>query len=104
MSPDPRGSLSQMRYMELLLFHVRPGKERQWTEVVSMAKAGYEKGVPGAHWRMFEQIFGGESGTYLLMISHKSLAEIEKGFADDKQLEPAMGQESIKKFGDLYAE
>jgi hypothetical protein len=104
MSLHPRADLSQMRYMELLLFHVRPGKERQWTEVVKMAKAGYEKGVPGAHWGMFEQIFGGESGTYLLMISHKTLAEIDKGFADDKQFDAAMGEEGLKKFGDLYAE
>jgi hypothetical protein len=104
MSLHPRADLSQMRYMELLLFHVRPGKERQWTEVVKMAKAGYEKGVPGAHWGMFEQIFGGESGTYLLMISHRTLAEIDKGFADDKQFDAAMGEEGLKKFGDLYAE
>jgi hypothetical protein len=104
MSLHPRADLSQMRYMELFLFHVRPGKERQWAEVVKMAKAGYEKGVPGAHWGMFEQIFGGESGTYLLMISHKTLAEIDKGFADDKQFDAAMGEEGLKKFGDLYAE
>ena len=104
MSLHPRADLSQMRYMELLLFHVRPGKERQWAEVVKMAKAGYEKGVPGAHWGMFEQIFGGESGTYLLMISHRTLAEIDKGFADDKQFDAAMGEEGLKKFGDLYAE
>jgi hypothetical protein len=104
MSLHARADLSQMRYMELLLFRVRPGKEKQWTEVVNMAKAGYEKGVPGAHWGMFEQIFGGDGGTYLLFISHKTLAEIDKGFADDKQFEAAMGQDGMKKFGDLYAE
>ena len=104
MSLHPRADLSQMRYMELLLFRVRPGKEKQWIEVVNMAKAGYEKGVPGAHWGTFEQIFGGEGGTYLLLISHKTLAEIDKGFADDKQFEAAMGEDGMKKFGDLYAE
>jgi hypothetical protein len=45
MSLHPRADLSQMRFMALVLFHVRPGKEKQWTEVVNMAKAGYEKGV-----------------------------------------------------------
>jgi len=104
MSLHPRADLSQMRYMELILFRVRPGKEKQWTEVVNMAKAGYEKGVPGAHWGMFEQIYGGEGGSYLLLISHKTLAEIDKGFADDKQFEAAMGEDGMKKFGDLYAE
>jgi hypothetical protein len=84
-SLHPRADLSQMRFMALVLFHVRPGKEKQWTEVVNMAKAGYEKGVPGAHWGMFQQLYGGDSGTYLLLISHKTLAEIDKGFAEDKQ-------------------
>jgi hypothetical protein len=43
-----------------------------------MAKAGDEKGVPGAHWGMFEQLYGGDSGTYLLLMSHKNLDEIDK--------------------------
>jgi len=77
MSLHPRAELSQMRYMATVLF---PGKDKQWTEVVNMAKAGYEKGVPGAHWGMFQQLYGGDSGTYLLLISHKNLAEIDKGW------------------------
>jgi len=104
MSLRPRADLSQMRYMAVVLFKVRPGKEKQWNEVVKMAKAGYEKGVPGAHWGMFQQLYGGDSGTYLLLISHKTLAEIDKGFTEDKQFEAAMGEDGMKKFGEMYAE
>jgi hypothetical protein len=42
-----------------------PGRIGKWTEVVKMAKAGYEKGVSDAHWDMFEQVYGGDGGTYL---------------------------------------
>ena len=104
MSLHPRADLSQMRYMALSLFHVRPGREKQWAEVVKMAKAGYEKGVPNAHWAMFEEVYGADSGTYLLLTSHKNLAEIDKGFAEDKQFETAMGEEGMRKFGELYTE
>jgi hypothetical protein len=104
MSLHPRADLSQMRYMAVVLFKVRPGKEKQWTEVVNMAKTGYEKGVPGAHWGMFQQVYGGDSGTYLLLISHKTLAEIDKGFTEDKQFEAAMGEDGMKKFSEMYAE
>jgi hypothetical protein len=104
MSLRPRADLSQMRYMAISSFHVRNGKDKQWTEVVKMAKAGYEKGVPDAHWGMFEEMFGGDSGTYLLLVSHKTLAEIDKGFAEDKQFEAAMGEDGMKKFEELYAE
>jgi hypothetical protein len=104
MSLRPRADLSQMRFMELILFHVRPGKQEQWSEVVKMAKAGYEKGIPDSHWGMFEQMYGADGGTYLLMTSHKSLAEIDKSLLDDKQFIAAMGEDGMKKFNALYAE
>lgn len=104
MSLRPRADLSQMRYMEVSLYHVRPGKDSQWTEVVKMAKAGYEKAAPESHWGMFEQVYGGDGGTYLLLSSHKTLAEIDKGFGEDKAFEAAMGADGMKKFSDLYAE
>jgi hypothetical protein len=104
MSLRARADLSQMRYMEVSLYHVRPGKESQWAEVVKMAKSGYEKAVPDSHWGMFQEVYGGDGGTYLLLISHKALAEIDKGFGEDKDFEAAMGADGMKKFGDLYAE
>lgn len=102
MSLRPRPDLSQMRYLELTLFHVRPGKEKEWSEVVKIVKAGYEKAVPGAHWGMFQELYGGEGGTYLVLTSHKSLAEIDQGFADDKQFEAALGEDGMKKLDELY--
>jgi len=103
MSLRPRPDLSQMRYLEATLFHVRPGKAKEWSEVVKMAKAGYEKGVPEAHWGMFEQVYGGDGGTYLLLSAHKSLAEIDKGFAEGKQFESAIGEDGMKKLNELFA-
>jgi hypothetical protein len=103
MSLRPRADLSQMRFMEALLFHVRPGKNKEWGEVVKMAKAGYEKGVPESHWGMFEEVYGGDGGTFLLLISHKSLAEIDKGFAADKDFAAAIGEEGMKKLDELFA-
>jgi hypothetical protein len=104
MSLRARADLSQMRYMEVSQYHVRPGKQAQWAEVVKMAKAGYEKAVPDSHWGMFEEVYGGDGGSYLLLSSHKTLAEIDKGFGEDKQFEAAMGADGMKKFDDLYAE
>jgi hypothetical protein len=104
MSLHARADLSQARFMEINLFHVRPGKEQQWAEVVKMAKAGYEKGLPEAHWGMFEEVYGAEAGTYLLLISHKSLAEIDKGLLDSKKFGEAVGEEGMKKLNELFAE
>lgn len=103
MSLRPRADLSQMRYLEAIVYHVRPGHDKEWTEVVKMAKAGYEKSVPGSHWGMFEEVYGGDGGTYLLLVSHKSLTEIDRGFAENKQFEAAMGEDGMKKLNELFA-
>ncbi len=104
LSFNPHPDLSEFRYMDVEVFHVRPGKEKEWTEVVKMVKAAYEKAVPEAHWGMFREMFGGDGGTYLLLSGHKTLAEIDKGFAQDKAFEAAMGAGGMKKLDELYAD
>jgi hypothetical protein len=48
-------------------------------------------------------LYGGDGGTYLLLSAHKTLAEIDRGFADDKLFEAAMGKEGMTKFSELIA-
>lgn len=100
-SMNPHADLSEFRYFEFTVFHVKPGKDKEWEEVVKMAKAGYQKGIPDAHWGMFTEVYGGNGGTYLLITGHKTLAEIDKGFADDKKFMEAMGEEGMKKFSQM---
>jgi len=104
MSLRPRADLSQFRYMEVSSYHVKPGKEKEWAEVVKIVKTTYEKSIPDAHWGMFEMLYGGEAGTYLVLSGHKSLAEIDQSFGQGKAFEAAVGEEGMKsldqKFGD----
>lgn len=85
MSLRPRADLSQFRYMDVSSYHVKPGKGKEWAEVVKMVKAAYEKGVPDVHWGVFEMMYGGEGGMYLVLSGHKSLAEIDQSFAQGKR-------------------
>jgi hypothetical protein len=102
-SLKPRADLSQFRYMEVSVYHVRPGKTKDWEEAVKLVKAGYEKGVPDAHWGMFQVTYGADGGEYVVLTGHKDLAEIDKGFADGKQFGAAMGEEGMKKLEELVA-
>ena len=52
---------------------------------------------------MFAQLYGGDGGTYLVLTSHKSLTEIDKGLLDDKQFVAAMGEDGMKKLSELVA-
>jgi hypothetical protein len=104
MSLRPLADVSQMRYMEVSLYHVRPGHGREWNELVKLVKAAYEKGVPGSHWGLFEQVFGGDGGSYLVLTARKTLAEVDHGFqVENKQFEAAMGAEGMKKLEELVA-
>jgi hypothetical protein len=101
MSLRPVADLSKMRYMEISSYHVRPGRTKEWAEAVKMVKDAYDKGVPGSHWGMFEQRYGGDGGVYLVLTSHKTLAEIDRGFAESKQYQAAMGEDGMKKLNEL---
>ena len=103
MSLRPKPDLGAMRFMEISAYHVRPGHNKEWTEAVKLVKAAYEKGVPESHWGMFEQLYGGDGGTYLVLTAHKSLSEVDRGFAEDKLFVAAMGEDGMKKLSELVA-
>ena len=93
--------LLHMRYLEISAYHVRPGHSREWTELVKMVKAAYEKGVPDAHWGTFEEVYGDDGGTFLVLTARKTLAEVDRSFQEDAQFEPAMGEDGMKKLSEL---
>lgn len=94
---------SQVRFLEIFTFHVRPGHDREWREVVKMVKAAYEKAVPESHWGTYEQIYGGDDGTFLILTGRKSLSELDRVEAESKKFSAAMGEDGMKKLEELLA-
>ena len=101
MSLRPTADLSQMRYLEISVYHVRPGHTREWTDLVKMVKSGYVRAVPDAHWGMFEQVHGGNGGTYLALTARRTLAELDGRFQEEKQFEQAIGVDDMKALNEL---
>jgi len=99
----PMADISHQRYLEISAYHVRPGHIAEWNELVKMVKAAYETGVPGSHWGMYEQKYGGDGGTFLVLTSRKTLAEVDQAPQMDKQFAAAMGEAGMKKFIELIA-
>ena len=95
--------ISHMRYLEISAYHVRPGHSKEWRELVKLVKAAYETGVPESHWGMYEQVYGGDGGTFLVLTARKSLAELDKGPQVEKQFAAAMGEDGMKKLSELVA-
>lgn len=102
MSLRPLADLSHTRYLDVTVFHVRPGKGPEWEELGKIVTAAYAKGDPEAHWGMFELVYGGEGGTFLLLTARKSLTEVDRQFRMEKQFNDAVGADTMKKMNDLY--
>ncbi len=95
--------LSPMRYLEVSVYHIRPGHDAEWNEAVKMVKAAYEKAVPNAHWGTYEEMFGGDGGTFIVLTALKTLAEIDRASLEDKQFQAAMGEDDMKKLEGLVS-
>ncbi|GAC1667597.1 MAG: hypothetical protein NVS9B4_23470 [Candidatus Acidiferrum sp.] len=104
LSLRPQADLAQMRYVEIFLFKVRPGQRKTWEELVKLYKSGYEKATPDVNWATYEESFGPNgSDTYVAFSPHKSLSEIDRGFADDKAFATALGPDGMKRLAELSA-
>jgi hypothetical protein len=95
--------ISHQRYLEISAYHVRPGHDQEWRELVKMVKGAYEKAVPSAHWGAYSQRYGGDGGTYLVLTARKTLAELDRGFGENKDFAAAMGADGMKKLNELVA-
>jgi hypothetical protein len=93
--------LSHQRFMEITVYQIRPGRERQWREAVKLVKDAYEKMGTGAHWAVFNQIYGNRGGRYFVLESHKTLAEVDRAFLDEKQFQAALGAEGLKHLNEM---
>jgi hypothetical protein len=99
-----KGSIAEMRYMELTTFKVKPGHRAEWGELVKLYKSGFEN-VPTAHWATFENMYGWQSGDeYLVATALKSLSEVDQNMMTDKQFVTGLGEGGLKKLQALEAE
>ena len=95
------GAPDGTRFFELTIFRVRSGHEKDWRSVVKMYQDAYAK-IPGAHWDMFQKMYGEHSGdTWLLAVPMKSLAEEDDSMANDAKLKDTVGAEQLQKMEDL---
>ena len=101
MSYHAPGPTPQARFMEITEFHVRLGHSKDFADLSKMYIAACDKAGSSAHWAMFHMTYGGPAGTYLLLSSDKSMAEIDSSDAEDKKIQAAMGEEGRKKFIEL---
>ena len=103
MSLNANGGIAQMRYFEASHFKVREGHTKEWEALVKIYIDGYSK-IPNAHWAVFQQQYGVNSGNSFVVITPmKSLAEVDSSFGDSKKFMAQMGDDGMKKLADMAA-
>lgn len=91
------------RYMQISQYMVKPGRVAEWEKLVKMVKEGYAKGVPDAAWDMFEERYGANGNAYIVVTPLKTLGEVDGMLGSGKAFANAMGEEGMKKMGELEA-
>jgi len=91
------------RYFEVSVYHVKPGRHKEWDEGVKMVLAAYKRALPDAHWACYESVYGAPEGTFLFIVARKSASELDTDFAHNKDFAMAMGEEGMKKLDEFGA-
>jgi hypothetical protein len=98
----PNVDIAHMRYFEIGRFVIRPGHEKDWDDIMKLVLGAYEK-IPDAHWATYAEIYGTTNSTYIYFIPMKSGEEMDRGLAEGKEFEAAMGGDGMKRLGELSA-
>jgi hypothetical protein len=101
LSLDP-GFRAGTRVEVIIQYLVRPGHGQEFEDLVKLYTDGY-KGVSGMHWGTYEEIYGPPGNAFLVIITHKSAAELDAEDDNDKKFVENLGPEGLKKLALLEA-
>jgi hypothetical protein len=107
-SLHPAVDMPHMRYFEIQVFHIRPGRDKEFDDAFKMVKAAYEKAVPDIHWAVFQEVLGGGvlgggGVTYVMFTPMRSAAGMDRDLMEGKQVIAAIGEEGMKRLAELLA-
>jgi len=96
--------IPHMRYMEIGIYNVRPGHEKDFEDLVKIYMTAFEK-IPHAHWATFEKMYGSQpaGSRFIAVTPMKSLAEVDQEMIDGSSFEKSMSADEMKKVRDLTA-
>ena len=100
MSIHDHVDIPHQRYWEFTVFRIKPGHEKEWSDLTKIYTDGYAK-TPEAHWATFENQYGSDGGACLVATPMRSLSEVDQEMTDDKQLKDTLGADGMKKLAEL---
>jgi hypothetical protein len=101
LSLDP-GFRVGTRVEVVIQYLVRPGHSQEFEDLVKLYTDGYN-GVSGMHWGTYEETYGSPGNAFLVIITHKSAAELDAEDGNDQKFVENLGPEGLKKLALLEA-
>lgn len=103
LSYRPQGDISHARYFEVTIFQIHPGHGKEFRELTKLVKDAHQKAGTSAHWATYDVAYGTDGDTFVVFSTDKSMADIDTGYAENKQFIAALGgEDGLDKFRDLY--
>jgi hypothetical protein len=88
--------LSKMRFMRIILFHLRSGQDAEFRHLAKLFAKGYQSSLPEAHWAMFQKAYGvGSDNTYILVTPMESLSVVDAMVGGDKKFTDGVGEDQL---------
>jgi hypothetical protein len=95
---------SQMHAYEILTVRARPGHNDDLKRIVDKLAATHKAARTSAHWAMYQGMMGVPDGTYLVLVPHKSVADLDIGMKEDAQFGKALGEAGGKELEKLSSD
>jgi hypothetical protein len=97
-------NVARIRYVELDRYHVKPGQEHSFEDLLKIYADGYKKAGMEVHWYTYEVTYGDQSGSeYVLMLPLESLSEADRFSATGKSTMYPLGAEQGNRVAELSA-
>jgi hypothetical protein len=105
LSYHPHSDLDKHRVYQISVYHVRPGKQKEWRDVVKMVKEANDKAGTSSHWGMYEIAYGAPDGTFIALTGDPSMSAIDLGYSEDKKFREAIGgDEGMRKLDEMFGD
>ncbi len=96
--------ISQQRFFDMTVFHVRSGHYQDFEHLVKIYIKAYSS-IANSHWAMFEKLYGENSDrTFILVTPIKALAEEDQFMIDGDNLPKAVGEDQLQLMHELGSE
>jgi hypothetical protein len=95
---------SAMHAYEMITVRARPGHSDDLKRIAERLAATHKAAGTSAHWAMYQGTLGVPDGTYLVIVPHKSVADIDVGMKEDALFAKALGEAGGKELEKLSSD